>query len=166
MLETLANQIANILIIAIRKEFILQGHRLTGRINASIEKIVKITASGANILILMNDYGIIQNRGVKAARIPYNPNQRSGKKTSKYITGLQNFARLRFGVGAKEALNIAFAIARKQARQGMPTKASFRFSKTGKRTGAINTALLKTDKEIQDLTAQFLEEIIIENLAA
>ena len=49
MLETLANQIANILIIAIKKEFILQGHRLTGRLNASITKIVKITASGANL---------------------------------------------------------------------------------------------------------------------
>jgi hypothetical protein len=166
MLELLANQIAQILIDAIQKEFILQGHRLTGKLNASIESIVKITASGANILILMNDYGIIQNRGVGASRIPYNPNVRTGNKTSKYIQGLQNFARLRFGVTPKQALSIAFAIAKKHAKEGMPTKASSRFSKTGRRTGAIDEALAKSDKEIERLTLEFLEETIITNLAA
>lgn len=166
MLERLARQIADILIKAIQKEFILQGHRLTGKLNASIVDIVKITANGANILILMNDYGIIQNRGVKASRIPYNPNKRTGAGTSKYITGLQNFARLRFGVGAKQALGIAFAIAKKQAKEGMPTNGSRRFSKSGRRTGAIDIALSKTDREITRLTEEFLEDIIITNLAA
>ena len=168
MLEILAKQIGKILVDAIRKEFTLQGHRLTGKLNASIEDVVKITANGANILILMNDYGIIQNRGVNASRIPYNPNVRTGNRTSKYISGLQNFARLRFGVTPKIALGIAFAIAKKHAKEGMPTKASSRFSKTGRRTGAINEAVEKTDKEIEKLTLDYLETVVIEltNIAA
>ena len=47
----------------------------------------------------------------------------------------------------------------------MPTRGSFRFSKTGKRTGAIEAALLDTDAEITKLAEDFLEEIIIQNLA-
>ena len=144
----------------------MQGHRLTGKLNSSIQDIVKITATGANIAILMEEYGIIQNNGVAASRIPYNPRKRTGAGTSKYIEGLRKFAVLRFGLSGKEALSAAFAIAKKQAQQGMPTKGSFRFSKTGRRTGAIEAALLDTDSEITKLAEDFLEDLIITNLAA
>lgn len=166
MFEVLAKQIGAIIVRAIQRQFTLQGHRLTGKLNSSIEDIVTLTVTGAKIQIVMLDYGIIQNRGVSASRIPYDPTKRTGAKTSKYIEGLKNFARLRFGLSGKEALSAAFAIAKKQAKQGMPTKGSFRFSKTGKRTGAIDAALEDVDSKITSLTEQYLETIIVENLAA
>jgi hypothetical protein len=166
MFEILAKQIGAILVRAIQRQFILQGHRLTGKLNSSIEDIVKLTVTGATIQIVMEEYGIIQNNGVSASRIPYDPTRRTGAGRSQYIEGLRKFAVLRFGLSGKEALGAAFAIARKQAQQGMPTKGSFRFSKTGRRTGAIEAALEDVDMEITRLSEQFLEDIIIENLAA
>ena len=166
MLDALAKQIGAILVEALRRQYTLQGHRLTGKLNSSIQDIVKITATGANIAIIMEEYGIIQNNGVPASRIPYNPRKQTGAKTSKYIEGLRKFAVLRFGLSGKEALSAAFAIAKKQATQGMPTKGSFRFSKTGRRTGAIEAALLDTDAEIAKIAEDFLENLIIRNLAA
>lgn len=166
MLELLAKQIGAILVKALRRQYTLQGHRLTGELNASIESVVQLTVTGARIQILMNDYGIILNNGTPASRIPYNPQARSRAGRSKYIQGLEKFARLRLGLSGKEALSAAFAIAKKQSQQGMPTKGSFRFSKTGRRTGAIEAALNDVDKELTELTEQFLEELIIQNLAA
>lgn len=161
MLEALARQIGKLLVDALRRQFILQGHRLTGKLNSSIESIVKLTATGANIQIVLESYGIIINNGVPRSRIPYTPGEGRGR-TSKYIQGLEKFAQLRFGLSGKAALSAAFAIAKKQAQQGMPTKGSFRYSRTGKRTGAIEAALMDVDKEIERLTEKFLEEIIIE----
>ena len=161
MLEVLARQIGKLIVDALKRQFILQGHRLTGKLNSSIESIVKLTSTGANIQIVLESYGIIINNGVPKSRIPYTPGEARGK-TSKYIQGLEKFAQLRFGLSGKAALSAAFAIARKQKQQGMPTKGSFRYSKTGKRTGAIEAALEDVDAKIVKLTEQFLEEIIIE----
>jgi hypothetical protein len=55
------------------------------------------------------------------------------------------------GASDKEALGIAFAIASKHKREGMPTRASARFSQTGKRTGFIEVALLSKEQEIEQV---------------
>jgi exonuclease V gamma subunit len=94
----------------------------------------------------------INNSGVTAARIPYTPN--SGRPPSKYISGLIDYVQRRMGKSEKEAKSIAFAIASKHKKEGMPTKTSARFSKTGKRTGFIEQALDKN-------SAKFIE--LIEN---
>lgn len=166
MFEILAKQIGQLLVVALRRQYTLQGHRLTGELNSSIESVVQLTVTGARIQILMNDYGIILNNGTPASRIPYNPRRRSGAGRSQYIQGLEKFARLRMGLSGREALSAAFAIAKKQSQEGMPTRGSFRFTKTGRRTGAIEAALVDVDKELTELTEQFLEEIIVQNLAA
>ena len=117
MFEVLAKQIGAILVRAIQRQFVLQGHRLTGKLNSSIEDIVNLTVTGAKISIVMEEYGIIQNNGVSASRIPYDPTRRTGSGRSQYIEGLRKFAALRFGLSGKEALGAAFAIAKKQAKQ-------------------------------------------------
>jgi len=43
----------------------------------------------------------------------------SGFKTSKYIQGLANFAKIRLGASGKDAISIAFAIAHKQRVDGV-----------------------------------------------
>ena len=98
MLDALAKQIGDILVQALRRQYTLQGHRLTGKLNSSIEAITRLTSTGANITIIMEEYGIIQNNGVPSSRIPYNPNKRTGATKSKYIEGLRKVCRFTFRV--------------------------------------------------------------------
>jgi hypothetical protein len=55
---------------------------------------------------------------------------------------------------------IAFAIASRQKREGMPTKASARLSKSGKRTGFIEIALDDIEPKLAALIEQGVEESI------
>ncbi len=165
MFEILAKQIGELIVDELRRQYRLQGHNLTGKLIASIEDKVTLTVTGAKVQVLIVDYGVIINNGTPASRIPYTPGSGRGG-TSKYIQGLQNFARLRMGLNAREALSVAFAIAKKQSKEGMPTKGSFRFSKNGKRTGAIEDTLQIIDNKIVELTSDFVEEIVTMNLAA
>jgi exonuclease V gamma subunit len=91
----------------------------------------------------------INNSGVTAARIPYTPN--SGRPPSKYISGLIDYVKRRMRKSDKEAKGIAFAIASKHKKEGMPTKASARYSSTGKRTGFIEQALDKSSPKFIEL---------------
>lgn len=144
-----ANKIGDIAIEAVKLELAAQGHRLTGSLIDSVTYKVRQTATGALIEGLLLDYGIPVNTGVPASRIPYSGNRKGGGKASAYIAGLKLFAKLRFRVNDKEATKIAFAIANKHKKEGMPTQSSKRFSKTGKRTGAIQDALNSVDDKIQ-----------------
>ena len=156
-IEELANKIGVLVVDAVKKQFLLQGHKLTGKLIDSIEQQVQVRVSGARIQVLAESYAKFVNNGVAAANIPFGGG-RGG--TSKYIQGLKNFARLRFGVTDKEALSIAFAIAKKHKREGMPTRSSVRFSKTGKRTEAIEDALAEVDDELNKLIEDTLEVIV------
>jgi hypothetical protein len=98
------------------------------------------------------------NTGVTAARIPYSPG--SGAKTSKYIDGLIRYAKQRMGASDKEAKGIAFAIASRHKKEGMPTVASAKFSSTGKRTGFIEAALDSKEAEFEQIINDAVEEAI------
>jgi hypothetical protein len=145
-----ADKIGEIAVEAVKLELAAQGHRLTGALIDSVTYQVKQTATGAMIEGLLLDYGIPVNTGVPASRIPYSGG-RSGGGASAYIKGLQLFAQLKFRVSKKEALGIAFAIANKHKKEGMPTQRSKRFSKTGKRTGAIQDGLQNVERQIQEV---------------
>ncbi|GAI01423.1 unnamed protein product [marine sediment metagenome] len=145
-----ADKIGEIAVEAVKLELAAQGHRLTGALIDSVTYQVKQTATGAMIEGLLLDYGIPVNTGVPASRIPYSGG-RSGGGASAYIRGLQLFAQLKFRVSKKEALGIAFAIANKHKKEGMPTQRSKRFSKTGKRTGAIQDGLQNVERQIQEV---------------
>lgn len=163
-----ADKIALIVVEAVKNEYTAQGHKLTGALVDSIEAKVKETATGAKIEGLLLDYGIPVNTGVPSEVVRaklYNPNKRSGAGFSKYIAGLQLFAELRFRVPKKEALNIAFAIARKHAKEGIPTRKSRTYSSTGRRTGAIQEGLQKVNDQIEniinELVTTYTQTIII-----
>jgi len=144
-----ANKIGQIAIEAVKLELAAQGHRLTGALIDSVTYQVKQTATGALIEGLLLDYGIPVNTGV-----------RGGGKASKYIAGLKLFAKLRFRVNEREATRIAFAIANKHKKEGMPTQASKRFSSTGKRTGAIQDGLSNVDDKIQEVINEVMTTYI------
>jgi hypothetical protein len=150
-----ANKIGALTVEALKIQYRLQGHRLTGRLEKSISYKAFETTEGATVRITMEDYGIVLDQGISPNRIPFSG--RTGGRTSKYIEGLKNFARRRFGVSNKEATRIAFAIANVQKKEGLSTKNSSRFSKTGKRQGAISAALLDTREEQERIAGEALQ---------
>lgn len=152
-----AERMGELVVESLRVQYRLQGHRLTGRLQKSIEYEVQPTKQGATLRIFMEGYGIVLDQGVRPSRIPFGG---GGGGSSKYIQGLRSFAKKRFGVGQKEATRIAFAIANKHKKEGMPTRASRRYSKTGKRTGAISAALLDTEQEQRKLVETAMQTTI------
>lgn len=148
-LQILADNIAQMAIDAVANEWKLQGHNLTGAAIKNMETVVRMETDKIIIEGFIPDYMAINNSGVTAARIPYTPN--SGARTSKYISGLIEYVKKRMGKSDKEAKGIAFAIASKHKKEGMPTIGSKRFSQTGKRTGFIEIALEKKEAEMANL---------------
>ena len=155
-----AQKIGDIAVEAVKLELAAQGHRLTGALIDSVTYQVKQTSNGALVEGLLLDYGIPVNTGVPAANIPYSGSRSGGGNASKYIAGLTLFAKLKFRVPQKEAQRIAFAIANKHKKEGMPTQASKRFSKTGKRTGAIQDGLEAVEDKIQEVINEVLTAYI------
>jgi len=137
----IGDKIGKSLVEEIRNQILLQGHRLTGALSKSVEYQLRSLPDGLLIQFLLFDYGLPVNNGVIPSRIPYG--RFTGKKVSKYIEGLKRFAKIKFRVTEKQALGIAFAIARKHVKEGMPTLGSYKFSKTGKRTDFIEEAIKK-----------------------
>ena len=157
--EEVALQIGEVIKRALILSYTMQGHKLTGGLINSIEYQVRAQVTAASIDFYMYDYGVILDKGVSAANIPYQRGRGAG--SSKYIDGLKQYARLRMGAATeKEAERIAFAIANKHKSEGMPTKASFVYSSTGKRTGAIDAALEDANPEVTRLINVAMEEYI------
>lgn len=120
-----------------------QGHNLTGSLaRSTIAKTSKLNDSYYGDVI-RNAYGEVMENGVNRNRVPFS--RGSGAKTSQYIQGLLEFVKkrnLKPKAGGTQ-LGIAFAIAQAQKNTGMPTVRSRRFSKTGRRTGAVAEASKK-----------------------
>lgn len=138
--------IAELCFTALRRQIELQGHRATGSLADSLSYTAERGNGILTLYIIMNDYAAPLNEGVAAARIPFG-GKSTGKKTSKYLQGLYRWATVKkLGNTPKERLRIVFAIAHTHKKTtnrpfGMPTFASRRFSKTGKRTGFIDDAI-------------------------
>jgi hypothetical protein len=163
-LQKLADEISVLAISVVANEWRLQGHELTGSAVKQMETMVRMEINTLIIEGFVPDYMAINNSGVTAARIPYTPN--SGRPPSKYISGLIDYVKKRMGKSDKEAKGIAFAIASKHKKEGMPTKTSARFSKTGKRTGFIEQALDKNSQkfiELIEVSVAATVEVLVES---
>ena len=158
-LQKLADNIAQMAIDAVANEWKAQGHNLTGSAIKNMETVIRMETDKIIIEGFVPDYMAINNSGVTAARIPYYPG--SGRKESEYIKGLMKYAKQRFGASDKEAKSIAFAIASKHKKEGMPTIKSQKHSKTGKRTGFIEQALDKKEAEMADLINRAIYQSMI-----
>jgi len=163
-LQKLADDIGDLAMTVVANEWKAQGHNLTGSAIKQMETMVNFQINTLIIEGLIPDYMAYNNSGVKAERIPYYPG--SGRKESEYIKGLMRYAKQRFGASDKESKSIAFAIASKHKKEGMPTKASAKYSSTGKRTGFIETALDKNSQKFIELienAIKFSVEVTIES---
>lgn len=113
--------LAELLIKNMRAQIELAGHVMTGSLRDSLESQITETSTSAVIEILLNDYGLALDQGVPPDRVPFDfiPPYRGGR--SDYIEGLARFATLKLGANSeREALSIAFAIANKHKRAGLP----------------------------------------------
>ena len=148
-LQKMSEDISLLAITVVANEWRAQGHELSGSAVKQMETVIREEIATIVIEGYIPDYMAINNSGVTAARIPYTPN--SGRPPSKYISGLIDYVKRRMGKSDKEAKGIAFAIASKHKKEGMPTKGSVRFSTTGKRTGFIEQALDKNNAKFIEL---------------
>lgn len=129
------------LIVALSIELINQGHKNTGSLISSMSSTILNKGDAKDLLIFMNEYGLVVNDGVKANKVPYSRGSKRGGK-SKYIQGLVDFVKQKgLASGDKEATSIAFAIASVHKKEGISTNKSKRFSKNGKRKGWIDDTL-------------------------
>lgn len=161
----IVREVMNDLRAKLRKSQDDQGHTLTGKLRDSIDYEMNAGSSSISAKMYMEDYGVYVEFGVQSNRVPFSG--RSGRGgTSQYIQGLVSFFELR-GLSGREALGAAFATAHVHAREGMPTRASSRYSKTGERTGFIKTVIeSETDKITKDIEDKFgvrIEFLFAEN---
>lgn len=151
------------------KELLDQGHRLSGDLISSLEYKIKASTSVLAIDFLANAYGAAVNTGVPASSIPYTPGRRGGGGTSAYIQALIRYVQRRMGLQGKEATSVAFAIARKHSREGMPTGSSYEFSNNSRRTGWIDQILSDDEEKISEIVQEWVAQqfkVLIVNYTA
>lgn len=105
-----------------------QGHDNTGRLRESIQYDVIADTNTIVGRMYFEDYGIYVNVGVRAASVRYP------------ITVMIEWFRSK-GLNEREATRAAWATRAVHQREGIPTRASARFSQTGQRTGFVEKAL-------------------------
>ena len=147
--QRLGEQVGEVVKKAVKQAFIIQGRSLTGALVNSIDYSVNATVNSAFVEFTLLDYGMILNYGVPANRIPYSPG--SGANSSKYIDCLKLYAKLRFNANDKEAERIAFAIARKHKKFGMPLDGKI---------GAVQNGLDDSKDEVEALISEALTQVI------
>jgi hypothetical protein len=140
------DKLIKILILALSGELIKQGHRNTGALIDSLEG--KVSSDGLSVQIWGLRYAFSLDRGVKASvvrnRLYRGRTGRGGR--SKYIEGLIAYFEKK---GAADPKAAAFATANKHREEGIPTRESYTYSRTGKRKGFINEALEKNREVIE-----------------
>lgn len=128
----------------LKQELRDQGHYLTGALENSIIDRYTENSDGAVMDMEALDYIDDVNEGIAPNHIDVND--------ADYIKGLRQYAVQRFGAKTEKiALRIAFAIARKHKREGMPTQASYAFSKTGERTEAVEISYNEHSKQNEEI---------------
>ena len=140
-------------------ELVRQNHRLTGALINSVESRLHEVLDSIGVEGRVLSYGRFIETGVDKGNIPFSGSRGKGGK-SKYITGLINWVQIKCSLDAKRAKGVAFAIANKHLKTGMPSR--------GKAfTGFITKAL---DNKIEEVTRLLFEangkqlEFLVENM--
>ena len=142
----------------LRKSWEAQGHNLTGKVIDGIDLITKETTNSILMQLAIYNYGAILDRGVSSDRIPFSGRTGRGGK-SKYIEGLKSYAEKRMGLYGKEALSVAFAIAYTHKKEGLPTRASYKYSSTGGRLDWATNAIEENEGIIVQRLGQLFEKL-------
>lgn len=134
--------VIDFLITDLKRELIDQGHVLTGKLRDSIELLPLLkTNDTTTCFVALESYYRVLETGITAANVKaklYNPDVRTGKKTSLYIEALIGYWKKRKGLSDQEAKAAAFATARKHSKEGFPTTKSWEHSSNGRRLAFLS----------------------------
>lgn len=119
-------------------ELVQQGHNNTGTLIESVKVDVIEVFEGAIIECSTLDYGTYVNDGRRPGKFPP-------------VDALRKWVRQR-GLASKEkeVNSIAYVIGRAIAKEGSPTKGSYKHSKNGRRTNWIEVVLSENEEIIND----------------
>jgi hypothetical protein len=137
------------------EEWALQGHKMpSSKFEGEME--TRIEKEGDTYILqgLSVYYARFINQGVSSSQIksPYAPPR---------IKGLTKYVLSRMGIGGSQGVAIAYAIATKHKQEGMPTKDSYQYSDTGKRTEFIEDTFKKAEREIDEVFEQELSNYVV-----
>lgn len=116
-MEQSVRHISDVVIKAIREQWVIAGHKLTNAFEESLRP--EVTQDGADVTkieIYGRAYGVYMSRGVKAENIryPFAPAR---------IKGIKSWVQMRLGIAdEREASSMAYAIATTHGREGMPIR--------------------------------------------
>ena len=127
----------------VKKELSDQGHRLTGGLIEGID--IEVAEQGDTVTgkLVGPDFAVYVDAGVRPERVRYP------------VRIMIEYFQKR-GLPVKDATRAAWATRRIHQIEGIPTKASFRFSKNGRRTGFIKAGI---EAVISEMRAIFAETI-------
>lgn len=166
-LEKAAGDLAEYAIKAAQRELRAQGHVLTGSLVSTMGTRVVLGQSDITAQVLMNHYAPYLERALPASRVPYSPG--SGAKSSKVVDALLRYWKLR-GLAPKEARSATFATLNKWKQEGRPTRASFRFSRNGRRLGFLERTVETVNENAADIllrgAGSEIEKNIVKSLRA
>ncbi len=125
----------------LKKELRDQGHYLTG----ALENSIRARQSGGGNTIVSEidalDYADDLFEGVRPEHID----------AASHLPAMIEYAKKRFKVSGKQAIRAGAAIARKHAREGIPTANSYNFSSTGERLFANVESYNKNEAEYNQI---------------
>lgn len=124
-----------------------QGHVNRGKLSDSIQYTVEVSGDIGIGKIELADYGIYVNVGVSVGRVNY--------PIQVMIDWWQDR-----GLSEREATSAAWATRAVHKREGIPTRASARFSETGDRLGFVEAAVEQSLEEIGALIEQQYGSVI------
>lgn len=131
----------NLAILALQEELDNQNHNATGALSKSIKSKVTFSPDGAKGSISTYLYGGAVNFGVPANKFRF-----GGKKHIKALVKWIGNKGITPSEGSVKSF--AWAIAKKHAKEGIPTKESYKFSRNGKRLGFMTDALTVAEQAI------------------
>lgn len=147
---TYKDSIARLVTDEIAKAWFRAGHQLTGSLIRDLDIRFTEQVGKISVEVWMNNYGQYMDRGVSRSNIPYERGSGAGK--SLYIDGLFKYVQLRMGLFGDEALSVAFAIANKHKKTGMPIRTQ------GRGTGWILKATDNIMPQFVDVSIKYIGE--------
>jgi hypothetical protein len=129
----------------VRKELRDQGHVATGKLANTMRIEVQESQSRVVANLWLEDYFLNIEYPLQAGRVPYT--RGSGARFSQLVESLMRWFRQK---GVSNPSRATFATINKWKKEGRPTRASFRFSRNGRRTGFMKESVKTFSKDLGD----------------
>ena len=146
----LFDNLVNNVELAIEREFKAELRQYNMRMRGTLLNSLEVVATDKGLDVMLERHGVILNNGVSPQRIPYTiPPPFSGAGHSKYIDGLKTWFKIKHGKSDKEALGLAFGLARKHKKNGLPLDK--------RKIGWLDRVQAKTAKNVNKEIELFLQ---------